>query len=106
MTSTLRHLVDILIREVEPDRIILFGSRARGTNEERSDYDICIIKTGVVHRRKLAKQIYRLLYDIDVPVDIIVETPEHFDRLKDNRFLIYKEIAKHGEVIYDRQSSC
>ena len=106
MTSTLRYLVDILIREVDPDRIILFGSRGRGNNQERSDYDICVLKTGVAHRRKLAKQIYRLLYDIDVPVDIIVETPERFDQLKDNRFLIYKDIAKHGQVIYERQSSC
>jgi len=105
MTSALRHLVDILIREVEPDRIILFGSRARGDNEERSDYDICVLKTGVAHRRNLAKQIYRLFYDIDVPVDIIVETPERFDQLKDNRFLIYKEIAKQGQVIYERPGS-
>ena len=102
MITTLRHLVDILIREVEPDRIILFGSRARSDNEEQSDYDICILKTGVVHRRKLAKQIYRLLYDIDVPVDVIVETPERFNQLKDNRFLVYKEIARHGQVIYER----
>ncbi len=105
MTATLRHLVDTLIREVEPDRIILFGSRARGDNDERSDYDICVLKTGVVHRRKLAKQIYRLFYDIDTPVEVIVETPERFDLLKDNRFLIYKEIAKQGQVIYERQSS-
>ncbi len=105
MSSALEHLVDILIREVEPDRIILFGSRARGNNEDRSDYDICILKTGVLHRRSLAKQIYRLLYDTGLPVDIIVETPERFDQLKDNRFLIYKDIAKHGQVIYERQSS-
>ena len=102
MTPTLRHLIDILIREVEPDRIILFGSHARGDNEEKSDYDICILKTGVAHRRNLAKKIYRLLYDIDTPVDIIVETPENFDQLKNNRFLIYKEIAKHGQVIYEK----
>jgi len=101
MTSTLRHLLDILIREIAPDRIILFGSRAKGDNEERSDYDICILKTGVAHRRNLAKQIYRLLYDIGVPVDVVVETPERFDQLKDNRFMIYKEIAKHGQVIYE-----
>ncbi|MGH7453572.1 MAG: nucleotidyltransferase domain-containing protein [bacterium] len=105
MTSDLRHLVDILIREVEPDSIILFGSRARGDNEERSDYDICVLKTGVPHRRSLAKQIYRLLYDTGMPVDIIVETPERFDQLKDNRFLVYKDIAKHGQVIYERQNS-
>lgn len=98
----LRHLVDTLIREVEPDRIILFGSRAKGDDGEGSDYDVCVLKTGLKHRRKLAKQIYRLLYDVDLPVDVIVETPERFDQLKDNRFLIYKEIAEHGQVIYEK----
>lgn len=102
MTSALRHLVEIISHEIEPDRIILFGSRARGDNEEKSDYDICVLKTGVEHRRKLAKQIYRLLYDLGVPVDVVVETPERFEQLKDNRFMIYKDIAKHGQVIYER----
>jgi predicted nucleotidyltransferase len=35
MTSALKNLVDLLIREVEPDQIILFGSRARGDNSEQ-----------------------------------------------------------------------
>jgi hypothetical protein len=61
-----------------------------------------VLKSGVAYRRNLAKQIYRLLYDLDVPVDVIVETPERFDQLKDNRFLLYKEIARHGQVIYER----
>jgi hypothetical protein len=59
----------------------------------------------VTRRRNLAKQIYRSLYDIGLPVDVIVETPEHFEELKNNRFLIYKEIANHGQVIYERSNS-
>lgn len=105
MNTALTNIVDILVREVEPDRVILFGSRAKGRHEERSDYDICVLKSGVAHRRALAKQIYRLLYDIDAPVDVIVETPERFAQLQDNRFLIYKEIARHGQVIYERPSA-
>lgn len=100
MVSTLRLVVDTLVREEEPDRIILFGSRARRDNQERSDYDICVLKSGVADRRTLAKGIYRLLYGMDVPADVIVETPERFEQLKDNRFLIYREIAKHRRVIY------
>jgi len=102
MTSVLTQLVNTLVSGVNPDRIILFGSRARGDEKRGSDIDICVLKTGVSHRRKLAKQIYRLLYDIDMPVDVIVETPQRFDQLKNNRFLIYKEIAKHGQVIYEK----
>ncbi len=94
-----------IVASVEPDRVILFGSRARGDNSERSDYDICVLKTGVPHRRTLAKQIYRLLYDSGAAVDVIVETPERFEQLKNNRFLVYNAIAEHGRVIYDKPRS-
>ncbi len=106
MNTALTSLVDILVKEVAPDRVILFGSRARREYDERSDYDICVLKAGVAHRRALAKRIYRLLYDVDAPFDVIVETPERFAQLQDNRFLIYREIAQHGQVIYERPSAC
>lgn len=102
MTAILRNMIDILVREVEPDRIILFGSRGKNQHDDRSDYDLCVLKTGVAHRRDLAKQIYRLLYDLDAPIDVIVETPERFELLKNKRHLIYKTIATEGQVVYER----
>ena len=53
------------------------------------------------HKRKLAQRIY-LMLDVNVPVDVIVETPETFNELKDNPFLIYNEIAKYGQVVYEK----
>lgn len=40
--------------------------------------------------------------DVNVPVDVIVDTPERFNELKDNPFLIYNEIAKYGRVVYEK----
>lgn len=60
------------------------------------------LKKGVSHRRKVAQQIYRFLYGMGAPVDIIVETPEKFEELKDNPFMIYKEISKSGKVVYEK----
>ena len=52
----LRRIVEVIVREIDPDRIILFGSRARGDYKEDSDYDILVIKEGVMpeERRNLA----------------------------------------------------
>ena len=102
MATVLEKVIYTIVSEVEPDKIILFGSRARREDKEQSDYDICVIKDGVDHRRKLAHKIYLSLYDVGASVDIIVETPERFDELKENRFMIYKEIATHGQVIYEK----
>lgn len=98
----LKEIVARIKVEVSPDKIILFGSRAEGKNEEWSDYDICILKTKIKNRRKLAQKIYRRLFSVGASVDIIVETPERFRDLKDKWFLIHSKIARFGEVIYEK----
>jgi len=106
-TGALKKIVDIIARSADPNRIILFGSRAKGTQDpKRSDYDICAIKSGVTHRRELAMKLYRDLYGVGVPVDVIVETPETFEKARDNPFVIYHDIAKQGRIIYERPVPC
>jgi predicted nucleotidyltransferase len=104
--TAVQKIVEIITRSVDPDQIILFGSRARKDNTKQSDYDICVIKRGIAHRRKLAMQLYRDLYGVGVPVDVIVETPETFKELKDNPFMIYHDIARQGRVIYEKPAAC
>ncbi|MBI1927583.1 nucleotidyltransferase domain-containing protein [Candidatus Poribacteria bacterium] len=103
MSNPLERAIEIIIKVADPDQIILFGSRARGNARPNSDYDICVLKSGMAHRRKLTQQIYRSLLGVGVPVEVIVETPERFDALKDNPFLIYREIARYGSVIYEKR---
>ena len=59
---TLDKIKDIIIRTVSPDKIILFGSRARGEAKSNSDYDILIIKDGLKNERILTRKInYELI---------------------------------------------
>lgn len=102
MDSPIEDVVERIVQGVQPNKIILFGSHAREDYKGESDYDICVIKEGVKHRRKLAQRIYRLLYGVGVAVDVLVETPESFDQLKNDPFLIYKEITRDGRVLYER----
>jgi predicted nucleotidyltransferase len=104
--TPIRKIVEIIRCSADPERIILFGSRAKGTQKQESDYDICVIKSGVKHRRKLAMKLYRDLYGVGVPVDVIVETPETFEELRDNPFLIYHDIARQGRIIYEKPATC
>jgi predicted nucleotidyltransferase len=105
-TAALKKIIDIIARSADPDRIILFGSRSKGTQTRESDYDICVIKQGVKHRRELAMKLYCDLYGVGVPVDVIVETPETFAELKDNPFMVYHDIAHQGRIIYEKQAPC
>ena len=103
MDKTLQEITKRIIEEADPDKIVLFGSRSRDLHKDSSDYDICIIKEGVFHKRKLRKKIYSKLFGVGASVDIIIETPEKFSELKSKSFLIYAEVEKHGEVIYEKQ---
>ncbi len=102
MSSPLEKAIKIIIEVANPDKTILFGSRAKESYKEYSDYDICVIKKDVKHRRKLAQKLYKFLYGIGASVDIIVETPKRFEELKDNPFMIYREIAKYGRIVYEQ----
>ena len=103
MQNVLNDAVDIIVKNFAPDKIILFGSRATGTAEQASDYDLCVLKSDLQHKRKTAQDIYRALVGLEFSVDVIVETPENFAALKTNPFLIYGAIAENGEVLYEKQ---
>lgn len=104
--SALSRIVRIIVEAVDPDSIILFGSRTTGNEEKESDYDICVLKSGIETRRKTARLLYRSLYGVGVPVDILVETPDSFNIFKTNPYLIYRDIAKYGKVLYEKQTNC
>jgi uncharacterized protein len=102
MERILHEAVDIIVKKFAPDKVILFGSRAMGSANPDSDYDLCILKGGLEHKRKVAQEIYKALLILGFPVDIIVETPEKFIELKTNPFLIYRNIAETGEILYEK----
>jgi predicted nucleotidyltransferase len=102
MPNSLKEIVKRIVEEVDPDKIILFGSRAKDEKKGWSDYDICVLKSDTVKRNNLEKRIYLKLIGVGVPLDIIVETVERFKELKENKFLIYREIAKYGKTIYEK----
>jgi len=102
MDNPLEKAIDIIIQVADPDKIILFGSHARGDSRKDSDYDLCVLKRNVEHRRKLAQQIYVSLCDVNTPIDVMVQTPDKFNELKDDPYLVYKQIAKDGVVVYGK----
>ena len=99
-------LDDIVRRIVEiarPDRIILFGSAARGEMRPDSDIDLLVVKADVGHRGHLAEKIYMNLFDVPGPVDIIVVTPEDLERFRDRVGTIIKPALREGRDVYVRR---
>lgn len=97
----LENIISSIVATANPDKIILFGSRATGKHRQDSDYDICVLKKRIRRRRKFAQKI-RSKMKFLAPMDIIVNTPKRYDDIKDNPFLIYFDINNLGQVIYEK----
>ena len=69
-------IVGRIVRLVDPARIVLFGSRARGDAHEDSDYDLLVIVDAATNRRALRIAIRRSFEDLAVAADVVVATVE------------------------------
>jgi len=101
----LSKVVHIIVEKVLPQKILLFGSRAADHANEKSDYDIFVLVKNKKNTRKIEKDLYYLLAKegIGVPVDLLVDTEERFERLKGNKYLIYHQVEKYGKTLYDKK---
>lgn len=94
------------IKEIaHPEQIILFGSAARGTMGPDSDLDILIIKSGDYNPRELAGEIYLTMEDVNVPVDLLIETPDQIDKYQKTTWSVLHPALQEGRVMYERRAS-
>jgi predicted nucleotidyltransferase len=91
-----------LVDGFHPERIILFGSQARGTADDRSDADFLVITALTASRRVLMLEMDRALRGVGLARDIVVLTPEEFERDREIPGTIARPAAKEGKVLYER----
>jgi predicted nucleotidyltransferase len=98
---TLQDVTRRIVEIARPQRIVLFGSGAKGTMNRDSDLDILVIVRGPVHRRHLAQKIQRNLHGVALPVDVVVVTEEDVQNSLKGGFSIIRPAMEDGEVVYD-----
>jgi predicted nucleotidyltransferase len=101
-----REKIEAMVRRIverfDPEKIILFGSHARGTAGPDSDVDLLVVMPVEGSKRNKAIEIRVALHDIRVPKDIIVTTPEEFAWRKEVVGTIERPAAREGQVLYAR----
>ena len=98
--DTLDDIIRRIVEVAEPEKIILFGSAARGDMNRHSDVDLLIIKEGA-HRGSLAGRIYENMHGAGAAVDVVVVTPDDIERYKDSHALVIKPALREGRVVYE-----
>jgi predicted nucleotidyltransferase len=98
--TVLDEIVRRVVEVAQPERIILFGSAARGEMGLHSDVDLLVVKGGDFHRRHLSVEIYRALASVGEAVDVAVAKPEDIARYGDCFALVYYPALREGREPY------
>jgi predicted nucleotidyltransferase len=101
-TITIDKVVKLVVSIAAPEKVLLFGSRARGDHTASSDIDILILKKRLKNARKLTASLYKsfLAENISAPVDLLALDYDRYAELKNESGYIYKTIAREGKVLY------
>ncbi len=98
----LKDMTNRLVDGFHPDKIILFGSQARGTANKYSDVDILVICPTKGSRRALALDMYRALESLGIAKDIVVLTEDEYERNRKIPGTIARPAWLEGRVLYER----
>jgi predicted nucleotidyltransferase len=103
-----RDTIDEMARKIavrfRPEKIILFGSYARGEADETSDVDFLIISDNKLPKPKRSAPIYSFLRDYPFSKDILVYTPEEADDYRELPGALMRRAFREGIVLYERQA--
>jgi predicted nucleotidyltransferase len=100
--TTIKEIIGLIAEEYGPEKIILFGSYARGTADSDSDLDLLVISDKERHlpRRKRGLTLLYRLRKFHLAKDILIYTQDEVDRWKEVRTAFVSQALREGIVIY------
>lgn len=105
-TKLLADMVKIIVDVAEPEKIILFGSQAKATAKETSDYDVLIVDKDAFgqgrSRRKEIGKVGRALAPLRVPIDILMYSLDEIEQRSQSPNHVVCQALKEGRVLYER----
>ncbi len=100
--KTIEEMVRRIVERFHPEKIVLFGSYARGQAGPDSDVDLLVVMPVSGSKRKTAVDIDLTLAGSGLPKDVIVVTPEEVARSRDVVGTIIYPALREGKVMYER----
>jgi len=98
-----RDVVRRIVQAAQPDKIILFGSRARGDARPDSDIDILVIKKSAEPGYRHDAALYLALAGLNAPVDLLTYTPEEVSDWSAVPQAFLTTAVREGKVVYENK---
>ena len=93
-------VIEMAKNKIDPILMIVFGSVAKGTADEDSDLDLVLVKESDENSFIRSAKARLALEDSNIPIDIIVYTPEEFKRKLSDRYSLVYEAMTTGRVVH------
>ena len=104
--ALLQRMVDTIVREVDPETIILFGSRARGDARPDSDIDLLVVEHEPFSRERSriaeANRLYMALRNLPVSKDLLLYSRDELEQWKGSLNHVVGRAYREGRVLYGR----
>lgn len=105
--AILQQMVKAIVEEVDPEQVILFGSRARGDDRENSDVDLMVVESepfgpGRSRHGEMVK-LYHALADFRVATDVLVYSQDDVAYWRDSLNHVLARALREGKVLYERR---
>lgn len=100
--AEIQRLIDKIVAYMEPEKVIVFGSYAKGTATYRSDLDLLVVKETELSMQQRSAVVHSFLTTLLIKVDVHVYTPEEIEEFGNEPFSFVQSILKTGKVLYQR----
>ena len=102
----LARITEIIIRELDPRQIILFGSQARGPTHPHSDFDFLIVKDRpfgpAESRKKEMSRLWRRSAHFPISQDLLIFSPEELEEWRQSTNHVIARALREGKILYER----
>ena len=99
-------MVQAIVDEVDPEQVILFGSRGRGDERQDSDVDLVVVEAEPFgpkrSRHKEMVRLYHAVAGFPVAADVLVYSREDVDYWRDSINHVLARALREGKVLYER----
>ncbi|MGE5391814.1 MAG: nucleotidyltransferase domain-containing protein [Deltaproteobacteria bacterium] len=100
VSNEFNRIIEVLIKEYQPDKVVLFGSLAAGQVTEWSDIDLLVVKDTTKSFYERLEEVIEITQPM-IGADIIVYTPEEIKQMEESSLFLVEEVLKKGRIVYD-----
>jgi len=97
-------ITEQIVQKYNPERVILFGSYAKGTFNDNSDLDFIIVKETNLPKHKRGIELRRHFYGLTIPLDFKIYTTVEYEQDKENKYSFLYSALSESKTLYDREN--